>query len=305
LETIESAIGAIARPWQVRRIGKAEGDVQAYKIIAEATAKQKIEDTQRAIKASAALINDNEGGPVELCQRAISRFISIEERRQENIENICAVAAHNMQQDVSDDKVEPDWTAKFFDDCKDVSNEAVQNIWGRILAGEVAKPGSYSMSTLTVLKNLDPRDAHFFNILALQSFRREEWDEYVPFVMKIDNDYLLKRGFAYSILQDLHDAGLIRLGVTPYSYRIESHLLELNFIGIDNATRIRFTRNVQVSAEQSQIYTGLITYARAGKELLPLVYGECNADFVTTDTGHAWFTHGGWNGPPKLVGKIG
>jgi hypothetical protein len=58
--------------------------------------------------------------------------------------------------------VDPDWVARFFGSAQDVSNEDMQKLWARILAGEVVKPGTFSLRTLEVLKNLSQREAERF-----------------------------------------------------------------------------------------------------------------------------------------------
>lgn len=55
-----------------------------------------------------------------------------------------------------------DWHIRFFEDSGNISDEELQNIWARILAGEVYHPGSYSLRTLECLKNLSPEEAQLF-----------------------------------------------------------------------------------------------------------------------------------------------
>jgi len=63
---------------------------------------------------------------------------------------------------VSDEKVDPDWTVQFFNACQDVSNEEMQSLWSKILAGEVARPRAYSLRTLDVVRKLRRSDAEMF-----------------------------------------------------------------------------------------------------------------------------------------------
>ena len=58
-----------------------------------------------------------------------------------------------------------DWTARFFNDIQDVSSEEMQSLWAKVLAGEVEKPGSTSIQTLSILKNLDQATARLFGKL--------------------------------------------------------------------------------------------------------------------------------------------
>ena len=50
----------------------------------------------------------------------------------------------------------------FFEKCKNVSEKKMQSLWSRILAGEVAEPGSYSKRTLSFIKVLSQSEADLF-----------------------------------------------------------------------------------------------------------------------------------------------
>src|SRR5712691_8920424 len=76
-----------------------------------------------------------------------------------------AKAAKEMPESVSDKPVEQDWVSRFLEDCQDVSNEDMQTVWGRLLAGEVTKPGSFSFRTLATVKMLRPEVANLFTRL--------------------------------------------------------------------------------------------------------------------------------------------
>ena len=87
-------------------------------------------------------------------------------REQTRLSNVGATVGHAAavleNKPVSDDEIDPDWTARFFNDVRDVSSEEMHVLWGRILAGEVEKPGSTSLRTLGVLRNLDQATAKLF-----------------------------------------------------------------------------------------------------------------------------------------------
>jgi hypothetical protein len=118
IETVGSAVGVLYEPTRIVKRAKAE--VIASKIKAE--------------------------GDIELQQlaaRAEERLNHVELRRQKNIEAIVSEAAKALPESVSEEKVDEDWTAFFFfENCKDVSNEEMQLLWAKVLAGKVAQPGS-------------------------------------------------------------------------------------------------------------------------------------------------------------------
>ena len=55
-----------------------------------------------------------------------------------------------------------DWFVRFYEAVGNISNEQMQAIWAKILAGEINKPNSYSLRTIEVLKNLSQLEATLF-----------------------------------------------------------------------------------------------------------------------------------------------
>ena len=54
---------------------------------------------------------------------------------------------------------------RFLDDCEDIGNEQMQSLYAKILAGEIVKPGSFSLQTLAVVRILQQRGAELFTKL--------------------------------------------------------------------------------------------------------------------------------------------
>ncbi len=82
-------------------------------------------------------------------------------QKVENVEEIVSKAKQQFAPDeqVSEEPVEKDWMTRFLNIAEDVSDEDMQNIWARVLAGEIKKPKSYSLRTLEVLRNLSKEEA--------------------------------------------------------------------------------------------------------------------------------------------------
>jgi hypothetical protein len=137
IESIEKAVGAWWEPHGMRRRAQAEVDVMRIR------AEGKLE-------------------LLELADRASQRLAEQELRRQANIEAVIRKAVPELPETVSEEPVDTDWMAQFFEQCQDFSNEQMQSLWARILAGEVAKPGSYSPMTLHTVKLLRKADAEVF-----------------------------------------------------------------------------------------------------------------------------------------------
>ena len=84
------------------------------------------------------------------------------EKRMANIQSIVGQAIEQMPEQVPDTPVDHDWTARFFDNAKDVSNEEMQKLWAKLLAGEVERSGSVPLRTLDILRNMTQKEAELF-----------------------------------------------------------------------------------------------------------------------------------------------
>ena len=94
------------------------------------------------------------------------RIMFQESKRQGNIEYVIVRAAQELQDEqVQDHEPDHDWTARFFSSVQDISSLDMQNIWARILAGEVRAPNSTSLRTLNILKDMSSKDAREFSDL--------------------------------------------------------------------------------------------------------------------------------------------
>lgn len=126
-----------------------------------------------------------------------------EVRQKNNIQKVVQAAAMDLNANPkqNEDKVDDDWGAFFFDNVQDVSNEEIQNIWAKILAGEIRRPGSYALRTLRVLKDLSKEEALSFRDLS-------------PYIIDHCAVYLysdnFRKNYTEGRLITLQDAGLIQ-----------------------------------------------------------------------------------------------
>ena len=162
-----SGIGAVAGPmlatWKARQDAKAK----LIGVQTEADSLRLIADAQADARRSLAAPYDVGHGMLEIGPKGIEQRIEFQERkRQANIASVVSGAATELgDKEVPDREPDPDWTARFFEDVQDISSEDMQNIWAKILAGEVETPGRTSLRTLTVLKDMSQKDAKMFSEL--------------------------------------------------------------------------------------------------------------------------------------------
>ena len=140
IKKVSNAVGGFFAPYQIKRVAKAE--------------------------AEAALIKEqSEIEITDLHRRAVNRWIEEEAQRQKNMEDITAKALPELSEDAKPDSIEDDWLVNFFDKCRIVSDNEMQGLWSRVLAGEANGPGTYSKRTVNFLSDLDKTEAELFTKL--------------------------------------------------------------------------------------------------------------------------------------------
>ena len=127
-----------------------------------------------------------------------------ETRRAINIEKIIekaqAEASEVPDSIVSSEEVHPDWMARWHENAKDVSDEDVQQLWARALAGEVQSPGKYSLRTLDFLRSVSKHEAELVQKIGPLRFS--------GFIFR-DRATFTRIGLQYGFLSELQNLGII------------------------------------------------------------------------------------------------
>ena len=107
----------------------------------------------------------------DLRQRAEHRRMMEEMRHQQNMESITAKALPQLNDNADASRMDDDWLANFFDKCRIISDDEMQTLWSRILAGEANTPGAYSKRTVNCLSEMDKAEAEMFRNLCAFCWR--------------------------------------------------------------------------------------------------------------------------------------
>lgn len=261
VETVSAGLGRMYEPTHIRRLARAEGE----KLVILAKASTEVTEVQ---------------------QRAAERWLAVEGRRQLNIEAIADKAAKELPDSVNERPVDGGWAAKFFDECKDVSDEDMQSLWARLLAGEVANPGSYSIRTMRVLAGLSPAEASKFSVLCSFVVHGATTS---PFFMRERESFFSERGLHFATMQELEAAGLVQRESPGLVLRGLKGPLSLFPCGDGPALVGRRPLLLDVPCD---VELGTVSLTRAGLELVQLWRGSADVEHLQ------WlqtkFTHGGW-----------
>ena len=189
-ETLSKGVGGIFAPSQIKRISKAKIDVEKAAFEAEKEILQTIEDNPQLFSKENILV------------RAILKNGCKIFNEQLNIDSLLNKAYEQIEfVEVNDEEVEVDWLSDFFEKVKNISEDESQLIWAQILAGEVAKPGSFSMSTLNLLKSMNKKNAEKLTKILKLSIN--------GFITFTDLPTISKFGLTVDDFVDLQDLGWI------------------------------------------------------------------------------------------------
>ncbi len=112
--------------------------------------------------------------------------------------------------DQSDDTVNDDWLNAFETEARLKSTEEMQTLFGKILAGEIRKPGSYSTRTVRILGSLDQSVANHFMTLCSMCISAQFQDIRASSLGGNASDNALKEyGLDFATLNLLNEHGLI------------------------------------------------------------------------------------------------
>jgi uncharacterized repeat protein (TIGR03899 family) len=80
-------------------------------------------------------------------------------RKQKNMESIINKALAYCPDNEIANRTDQDWFNSYINLAEDISNPVMQDLWAKILAGEVAQPNTYSLKALKVFRTMSISDA--------------------------------------------------------------------------------------------------------------------------------------------------
>jgi len=276
IEVISSGVGALTKPYLIKKTA----DAKAYEIraIAQAVKENQIDLKEIGYAEEKVQLKslDVESLKHELTieERAKNRIDYKEQKKQKNIENITQYAAINLENEktVSEEPVDEDWTSRFFNYAEDISNEEMQELWGRILAGEIKQPNSFSLRTLEFVRNLSKHEAQTFTKSA--NFVISSWNS--PFIFKGKGDDALgKLGLSFE-----ERLLLTEIGILQAESNISRRLLKSE----EDATIIfesgRYIIKTTKKANTPEHPIPILRFSKVGVELLSLLTINPSEDYI-------------------------
>ncbi len=287
----EKGVGSLLQPWHEKRLAKARYEIRREEMLVLAQADKEVNEIKAGkaicylrgneIKLLATDANEiDEQGRIEpkldfpsIALRASEVDIADSVRKEINVSRAVMVAEDILaadKQEPPNSKIEDDWLFSWRDYAGKVSTEELQDLWGRVLAGELKQPGTYSVRTLEFLKNLSKEEAELISkaarfVIGSRIFRNKD-------------QFLEKEGISFTHLMYLQDIGVVSgvesLGLTT-TYKSLNTDKYLNHLIASNKIII-LEHEDHTKAVSTEIY--LLT--RVGEEVLKLASFQVNEDYL-------------------------
>jgi hypothetical protein len=251
IEKVSAGIGLLYEPTRIVKKAKAEAEADRIKAISRLE------------------ISEQE-------KRTLNRIVTEGTKQQERMESVLAKALPAIQPDGKPEELNEDWITAFFNHVRLVSDEDMQQLWARVLAGETNKPRTYSKRTLALLSNLEKTEAAHFT--ALCSFAIHWPGLNMPLVFDFTHQLYAKRSINFRTLSHLDSIGLIRFHSDSMSE------LSLPQPNRGRAIRIHyFDENLYFyldPAKAEGLPMGKVEFTESGTQLSLIAGGEKDIDFV-------------------------
>ena len=235
-------------------------------IVDVAQAKKKASLIEEEAKGKRRLVKERfkyEKNEKKLVHRAMNRATAIEIRKQQNLESIVAKSIPELKDNAEPQRIDNDWMANFSDRALIFSDELMQRLFAKLLAGEANSPGTFSRRTVDIVSQLEKHEAESFRTLC-----RYEWfvgNTPIPLIFDYKDEIYERNNLDFEALLDLETIGLIQ-----FSPEI-SLVYELNKVYEQGIRQVHYQgRALEVDFPQDPnfaIIVGQAKYSKPGSQL--------------------------------------
>lgn len=231
-------------------------------------------------------ISDQIQVPQEYISKASSKFAAKVIKEQLNLDQITLNAANELSNnkqaaqnnEVDSEDISEDWLNEFENLARLKSSEDMKLVFGKILAGEIIKPGAFSIKTIKLISELDNQAAKLFQLFCSQVISLRVGDNIidarvVSFSGNAAANSLREFGLMFGSLNILHEYGLI---ISDYnSWRMYSSCIVNEQNKVVTALRFQNKDFGLVPSDKNKYDKTLklngVALTKAGKELLDII----------------------------------
>ena len=203
LEVSKAAVEAVVKE-STNRIANAVGSVLPFFGIKHEAVKSYIEEIKNSTMSPEAKLL-----AIANTKRTYKELIN-----QSKIARIAETSAKEGTDFGETSEVDDDWLSRFMDSAKFVSNEEMQYVWGRILAGEFEVPGSTPPQMIRLLSEITPLYARVFvNLCNLISrvlvVNEGRFNATEIIIVDVEDEFFRPLTINFTTLNELQNYGLI------------------------------------------------------------------------------------------------
>ena len=185
-------------------------------------------------------------------------------RHQKNMEDITAKAIPHLNEEAKPDAMEDDWVANFFDKGRIVSDDDMQSLWARVLAGEANTPGTYAKRTVNLIAEFDKSEAELFTRLCGFSW---SFRIITPLVFDTQAGIYDQHGIDFDTLSHLESIGLIQF----QNSGVKRLNLPKTFVVCYYGEPLRLELPKE---DENELSIGKVLLTQIGQELAPISGGK-------------------------------
>lgn len=235
----------------------------------------------------------------EFARVAVKKYGQKIVREQVNLDKVSEIAANQIHQDTIHAELKPDetteippinedWLNTFEKEASQKSTEEMQLLFGRILAGEIQRPSSFSIKTVKLLGELDIVAAtlfrHLCSLCVSLKVGSTYFDARVPSLGgNAASNALQNYGLGFGQLNILHEYGLIIPDYNSYfDYQmcIANENNQVNFVFSHQNHDYGLLSSAERPKDQALNLSG-VALSKSGVELLRIVDIEPSGDYTT------------------------
>jgi hypothetical protein len=238
----------------------------------------------------------------EYVRAAANKFAEKIVRERANLDQIAEIAVAELsgpeEHATAAEEAPPisdDWLNNFETEASQLSSEDMQRMFGKILAGEIRRPSSYSIRTVKLMAQLDRPAATLFKLLCSLAVclrnpvTGQVYDaRVVSFEGSAAQNSLASYGLSFNELNVLEEYGLIISDYNSYSdyiAAVASHgkvLATLYHAGQD----LGLAPKDEADPPKAPLRLNGVQLTRSGREMLPIVDIEPNIAYTKALRSH-------------------
>jgi len=204
-------------------------------------------------------------------------------RERQSIDQVTSIAANQLEnlnkgnESGSEEEISQDWINNFENEASQKSSSDMQELFGNILAGEITKPGSFSIRAVKILGQMDTRVAKLFQTLCSTAISLQAAGHF--FDARVASlggsaaaNSLAKYGLNFDNLNTLQEYGLVISDLNSWmDYRPAIAQNGAVSIGFTHAGQLYGLVPKQERPSSAEFKVHGVMLTKAGRELMKIV----------------------------------